>query len=68
MAKMNAPINLQKPYVAPNNTTSNGIVHEIDSEAQYTTNDVNLMPDSAISKYATSEQGKATGSDFLGGV
>ncbi|MDD4161088.1 MAG: hypothetical protein PHW87_01260 [Methanothrix sp.] len=68
MAKMNAPINLQKPYVASNNTTSNGIVHEIDSEAQYTTNDVNLMPDSAISKYATSEQGKATGSDFLGGV
>ncbi|MHB8118133.1 MAG: hypothetical protein ACYDHX_05325 [Methanothrix sp.] len=68
MAKMTAPINLQKPYVAANNTTSKGIAHKIDSKAQYTTNDVNLMPDTAISKYAASEQGKAMGSDFLGGV
>ncbi|MCK9440857.1 MAG: hypothetical protein M0Q13_05495 [Methanothrix sp.] len=68
MTKMTAPINLQKPYVAANNTTDKGIVHKIDSDAQYTTNDVNLMSDSAISKYAASAQGKALGSDFLGGV
>ena len=68
MAKMTAPINLQQPYVAANNTSSKGIVHKIGGEAQYTTNDINLMPDAAISKYAASEQGKAMGSDFLGGV
>ena len=68
MAKITAPINLQKPYVAANNTTSKGIVHKIDSEAKYTTNDANLLSDTAIAKYAASEQGKATGSDFLGGV
>jgi hypothetical protein len=68
MAKMTAPIDLQKPYVAANNTTSKGIAHKIDSGAQYTTNDANLLSDAAISKYAASEQGKAMGSDFLGGV
>ncbi|MFZ2472378.1 MAG: hypothetical protein WAW52_10610 [Methanothrix sp.] len=68
MTKMTAPINLQKPYAAANNTTDTGIVHKIDSEAKYTANDVNLMSNSAISKYATSEQGKAMGSEFLGGV
>ena len=68
MAKITAPINLQKPYVAANNTTSKGIAHQIDSEAQYATNDANLLSDVAISKYAASEQGKAIGSDFLGGV
>jgi hypothetical protein len=69
MAKMTAPINLQKPYVAANNTTtSKGIAHKIDSVAQYTTNDANLLSDAAIAKYAASEQGKAVGSDFLGGV
>lgn len=68
MAKMTAPVNLQKPYIGANNTTSNGIAHKIGGEAQYTTNDVNLMPDAAIAKYAASEQGKTTGADFLGGV
>ena len=68
MAKITAPIDLQKPYVAANNTTSKGIAHQIDSEAQYATNDANLLSDVAISKYAASEQGKAIGSDFLGGV
>ena len=68
MAKITAPINSQKPYIAANNTTSKGIVHNIDSEAKYTTNDANLLSDTAIAKYAASEQGKATGSDFLGGV
>ena len=68
MEKMTVPIDLQKPYYATNNTNSNGIAHQIDGEAQYTTNDANLLPDSVISRYAASEQGKATGSDFLGGV
>jgi ABC-type hemin transport system substrate-binding protein len=69
MAKMTAPANLQKPYIAAgNNTTSNGIVHKIGGEAQYTTNDVNLMSDAAIAKYAASGQGKSQGADFLGGV
>lgn len=70
MAKMTVPVNLQKPYVAAgNNTTSKGITHEINGEGtKYTTNDVNLMSDTAIAKYANSEQGKAQGADFLGGV
>jgi hypothetical protein len=62
-----APANLQKPYFATNET-SKGIAHKIDGNAKYTTNDANLLPDSVISKYAASEQGKATGSDYLGGV
>ncbi len=54
MAKMTAPVNLQKPYIAAeNNTTSNSIVHQIGGGAKYTTNDVNLMSDAAIAKYAT---------------
>ena len=68
MAKTTAPANLQKPYFAANDTTGKGIAHKIDGNAQYTTNDANLMPDTAIARYAASEQGKATGSDFLGGV
>jgi len=70
MAKMTVPVNLQKPYIAAgNNTTSKGITHDINGDgAKYTTNDVNLMSDAAIAKYAASEQGKAQGADFLGGV
>jgi hypothetical protein len=70
MAKMTVPVNLQKPYIAAgNNTTSKGITHDINGEgAKYTTNDVNLMSDAAIAKYATSDQGRAQGADFLGGV
>lgn len=70
MAKMNVPVDLQNPYIAAgNNTTSKGIVHNIKGDGEkYTTNDVNLMSDHAIAKYADSEQGKAQGSDFLGGV
>ena len=68
-AKMTAPVNLQKPYIAAgNNTTSDSIVHQIGGGAKYTTNDVNLMSDAAIAKYATSEQGRSQGADFLGGV
>jgi alpha-L-arabinofuranosidase len=69
MEKMTAPLNLQKPYAAAlNNTTSTGIIHEMDSRAEYATNDVNLLPSTAIAKYAASETGKATGSEYLGGV
>jgi hypothetical protein len=69
MTKMTAPINLQKPQIAAgNNTTSKGITHAMDSKAQYTTNDVNLMSDAAIAKYAASEQGTTSGANYLGGV
>lgn len=70
MTKMTAPVNLQKPYIAAgNNTTSKGITHAINGDgAKYTTNDVNLMSDAAIAKYATSQQGRIQGADFLGGV
>lgn len=70
MVKMKAPINLQKPYIAAgNNTTSKGIVHNINGEgAKYTANDINLMSDAAIAKYAASEQGSTEGAEYLGGV
>ena len=59
MAKMIVPVDFQKPYIAAeSNTTSNVIVHKIDGEAQYTTNDVNLMSDAAIAKYAASDREK----------
>lgn len=67
MEKMAVPVNLQKPYIASNNSTG-GIVHEMDSTEKYTTNDVNLMSDYAIAKYKSSEQGKIQGADFLGGI
>lgn len=68
MAKMIEPTTLQKPYVAANNTTGKGIAHTIDGVTQYTTSDANLLPDSAISRYSASEQGKTTGMNYLGGV
>lgn len=64
-----APINYQKPYLAPgNNTTDSMRGHQMDSRAEYTTNDVNLMSDQAIAKYYDSEQGRTMGADFLGGI
>jgi hypothetical protein len=69
MEKMAVPLNLQKPYLAAgNNTTASLKGHQMDSRAEYTTNDVNLMSDAAIAKYAASEQGRVMGADFLGGV
>ncbi|MDD4580049.1 MAG: hypothetical protein PHF80_05175 [Methanothrix sp.] len=68
MKKMTTPVDLQKPYAAANNTTGNGITHEIDGTSKYTANDVNRMSDQAIAKYAASEQGKVSGSEYLGGV
>ena len=64
-----APVNYQKPYLkAGNNTTESMRGHQMDSLAEYTTNDVNLMSDSAIAKYSASEQGRTMGADFLGGI
>jgi hypothetical protein len=73
MQKLNAPVDLTKPVLVANNTTQGGIVHEIDgmnkaSEAKYTTNDVNTLPDSAIKSYQNSEAGKTAGDGYLGGV
>jgi hypothetical protein len=69
MQKMTVPLDLQKPYLAAgSNTTASTLGHQMDSAAQYTTNDVNLMSDAAIAKYAASEQGRREGADFLGGV
>ena len=68
MQKMTAPVDLQKPYAAANNSTDDGIPHVMDGTSKYKANDINLMSDQAISKYANSEQGKTMGSEYLGGV
>ena len=69
MEKMAMPLSLQKPYIAAGNNTSESMRgHQMDSRAEYTTNDVNLMSDQAIAKYYASEQGKREGADFLGGI
>jgi len=68
MQKMTAPMDLQKPYAVGTNTTNKGIVHSIDGSAQYTTNDINLLPDWAIASYQNSETGQIMGDGYLGGV
>jgi len=54
------------------NTTNKGIVHSIDGSGkygpQYTTNDINQLPDSAIAAYHASETGQTMGDGYLGGV
>lgn len=70
MQKMIAPTDLSKPVLIANNTTSGGIVHAIDggvdAGAKYTTNDINLLPDSAIKEYQNSPD--YMGDAYLGGV
>jgi len=82
MQKLTGPVNLQAPYILANNTTQGGIVHQIDGAnkvggASYTTNDMNLLSDSAISQYATQDTytdpktgvtSRVTGDGYLGGV
>jgi hypothetical protein len=72
MQKMTGPVDLSKPYMMGVNTTNNGIVHSIDGSGkygpQYTTNDINLLPDWAIAAYRNSETGRLTGDGYLGGV
>lgn len=52
VAKKPVELDLTKPILIANNTTSKGIVHEIDgmnqANASYTTNDMNLLPENAI--------------------
>jgi hypothetical protein len=73
MQKVTGPVDLSKPYLLANNTTKGGIVHAIDgsnngTSSKYTTNDINLLPASAIDKYQKSETGKTMGDGYLGGV
>ena len=72
MQKLNAPVDLSKPVLVANNTTGGGIVHAIDGTGKakgssYTTNDLNLLPNSAIKAYQNSETGKITGDGYLSG-
>lgn len=82
MQKVTGPVDLTKPYLLANNTTGGGIVHAIDGSnkaggSKYTTNDINLLPNGAISKYATQDtwtdpetgkKSRITGDGYLGGV
>ena len=72
MPKMTAPVDLSKPVLITNTTASSkGIVHEIDGSSgnkTFSTNDVNLLPDAAIDQYRRSEEGKASGAEYLGGI
>jgi len=78
MSKMEAPVDLSKPYLKTNATSDGGIVHKIDgntaSNSTYTTNDINLLSDSVIAKYHAQEEAKKnagytpTGDGFLGGI
>ena len=72
MAKLTGPVDLAKPYILANNTTQGGIVHTIDGSnkaggAKYTTNDANLLPDSARYNASTKSYSDNTG-NYLGGV
>jgi len=73
MQKMTTPVDLSKPYILANNTSS-GIVHKIDgmdemNRGSYVTNDVNLLPkgvDPATLKAVNPwQQG---GAEYLGGI
>ena len=62
---------LQAPYILANNTTSNGIVHQIDGMnkaggASYTTNDVNLLPQNVADQWR--RENPTSGDGYLGGV
>lgn len=79
MKKMTGPVDLQKPYILANNTTS-GIVHKIDGNRAenktYTTNDMNLLPSGVTEKmYEDSKKAKPGSSEamaaqgnYLGGI
>ena len=79
MQKLNGPVDLNKPVLVANNTTQSGIVHAIDGSnkaggAKYTTNDINLLSDSAISQYRAQQEADrkagyaSVGDGYLGGV
>ncbi len=62
MQKLNAPVDLTKPVLIANNTTQGGIVHSIDGStapgASYTTNDMTLLPESALKSLDPKEGGQ----------
>jgi len=73
MQKMTAPVDLSKPYILANNTSS-GIVHKIDgmdemNRGSYVTNDVNLLPKgvdpTTLKAVNPWQQG---GAEYLGGI
>lgn len=70
MQKMTGPVDLSKPYVLANNTTKGGIVHAIDGmnkvNSTYTTNDVNLLPQSVANQWRRDNPGMGDG--YLSGV
>jgi len=79
MQKVTGPADLSKPYLLANNTTQGGIVHSVDGSnkaggAKYTTNDINLLPDSVITAYHDQEKNKeasgtaSQGDGYLSGV
>ena len=73
MQKMTTPVDLSKPYILTNNTSS-GIVHKIDgmdemNRGSYVTNDVNLLPKgvdpTTLKAVNPWQQG---GAEYLGGI
>ena len=73
MQKMTSPVDLSKPYILANNTSS-GIVHKIDgmdemNRGSYVTNDVNLLPKgvdpTTLKAVNPWQQG---GAEYLGGI
>lgn len=72
MKKMTGPVDLTKPYLLANNSSS-GIVHKIDGMNQmntsYTTNDVNLLPKGVDpTKLKAVNPWQQGGAEYLGGV
>jgi len=66
MAKMNAPLDLTKPTVIRNNTTSGGIVHAIDGMSKANnktvkTNDANLLTQAELDANRKANPGQGEG-------
>jgi len=65
MQKVTGPVDLTKPYLLANNTTQGGIVHSIDGSnkggAKYTTNDINLLPQSVADQWRRDNPGLGDG-------
>src|SRR5512137_1998138 len=74
MQKMTAPVDLTKPYILVNNSTSGGMVHRIDGMNEmngpsYTTNDVNLLPKGVDpTKLKATNPWQQGGAEYLGGI
>ena len=72
MQKMTGQVDLTKPYILANNSSS-GIVHKIDGMNQmntsYTTNDVNMLPKGVDpTKLKAVNPWQQGGAEYLGGV